>query len=168
MSLTNQQKTALAVSFESGNKERQDTAKIVKIKDSFINKERDRYQSIRVKLEINLAKAYGAKLPQICVDRLLDRALLDGDVYSAVVSGQNTYLPQSHSEWQAYVKNAATSDLFANAAIINADYTWKNNVRQQALESLSRPVKLAMDRAGTLSEFLDEKVREAENERAGL
>lgn len=168
MSPTNQQKIELAASYEAGNQERADAAKIAKLTDSFTNSERGRYQIIRTTVEINLAKAYGTKLPAICVDRLLDRTLLDGDIYCAVVSGQDTYLPQTNGEWQAYVKKAATSDEFANAAIINADYAWKSEVRQRALAKLSGPEKLAKDRAGVLVEFLDAKVREAEVERSGL
>ena len=168
MSPTNQQKIAMAASYDAGGQERVDAAKIAKLSDSFTNSERGRYQIIRTTLEINLAKAFGTKLPEICVDRLLDRALLDADVYTTIVSGQDTYLPRTNAEWQAYVKNVVTTDEFANAAIINADFAWKSKIRQQALANLSGPEKLAKDRAGHLNEFLDAKVREAEVERSGL
>jgi len=168
MSPTNQQKAAMAASYEAGSQERADAAKIAKLNDSFTSAERERSQIIRTTLEINLAKAFGTKLPEICVNRLLDRALLDGDVYTAIVSGQDVYLPQTNAEWQTYVKTAVTADEFANAAIINADYVWKSEVRQQALANLSGPEKLAKERAGHLNEFLDAKVREAEVERSGF
>lgn len=161
-------KQTYAGNSEYSSQERVDATKAAKIFDSFTDSDRQRYQVIRTKLELEYAKAYGGKLPDICVVRLLTRSVLDAQIYSAIVSGKDSYLPQSQEEWSTHVTQTVEADLFSNAAIVAADHTWKGEVRERALASLSGAEKLAKDRAGILDEFLDGKVREAESARAGL
>jgi len=157
-----------AYNFDSDEKEKFEANKLAKLRDSFTYKESVRYEVIQTKIELELGKSFGHKLPKICTDRLIDRVLLSPTIYAHVVSGDNIHLPQTASEWSHFTKDLADNDIFANAALINADRAWKAQVKEDALAAIPPAQKISMQRSGNLDSFLSEKLQSAINERTGL
>jgi len=117
-----------------------------------------RLDEVKHKAELALARCYGHRLHPDIVTRIVEGMVLDPEVLCSIGGGVNE-LPMTPQRWDARMKAAVDHEPLAKACIDSRDAVLKETFRNEELAKLKGPEKIAMSRAGTLDDYIEELVK---------
>ncbi|RBW58440.1 hypothetical protein DS909_05600 [Phaeobacter gallaeciensis] len=116
-----------------------------------------RLEAIQTQVKVELARCFGDRLAPIMTDVLVQESTTNPDVLAAL-EGIRESLPQTPSDWRAFVQNLVRKNDLAQRNIAFSDEATKVKIRADELAKLRPDQRVSLSRSGKLDAILDERV----------
>lgn len=127
-----------------------------------------RYEKLQGKLEVALARNYGAKITPTVTARILEGLILEPEVLGHIGGATVDEMPKTVEGWNALAKKLVDAEPLAQLSIAHSDAERKEAYRNEELQKMNGAQRLAMSRAGNLDDHIEAKVMERINSDAGF
>lgn len=134
-----------------------DFERTLEIEASLTSSERSRAEVIRQEVRVALARQF-PRLPKVITDALTRDCVGDKEIFLSIVGASGG--PSSDAEFDSLVREMVLSDELAVNAVNLAEDTAIKAARDEALAALSPAQRIAKERDGTLSDYLDNAAKQ--------